>query len=141
MMAFGKAKKGKDKARPKGAADGGDKTAPATGGQGTGKATNLLLADLILRGAPIVLRKGVERGLFGGKHLSGKAMRAVTGKTLGESLLHKAALRIATRSVPGAIVVGGSLLAKTLYDRRKAGKPGTGTPARGAGDENGGEEA
>ena len=28
--------------------------------------------------------------------------------------------RFAQRSVPGAIVLGGSLLAKTLYDRRKA---------------------
>lgn len=31
-----------------------------------------------------------------------------------------AAVRIATRSVPGAIVVGGGLLAKTLYDRKRA---------------------
>lgn len=31
-----------------------------------------------------------------------------------------AATRIATRSIPGALLVGGALLAKTLYDKRKA---------------------
>jgi hypothetical protein len=29
------------------------------------------------------------------------------------------AVRVATRSVPGAIVVGGALIAKRLYDRRR----------------------
>ena len=32
------------------------------------------------------------------------------------------AMRVATRSVPGAIVVTSGLLAKKLYDRRKARK-------------------
>ncbi len=40
--------------------------------------------------------------------------------TLLGGLAGAAAVRIATRSVPGAIVVGGGLLAKTLYDRRRA---------------------
>ena len=31
------------------------------------------------------------------------------------------AVRIATRSVPGAIVVGGAAIAKRLYDRRRSG--------------------
>jgi hypothetical protein len=39
-----------------------------------------------------------------------------------------ALVRVATRSVPGAIVVGGGLLAKTLYDRRRA-KRATGSKA------------
>ncbi|NJM50993.1 MAG: hypothetical protein HC843_09050 [Sphingomonadales bacterium] len=30
------------------------------------------------------------------------------------------AARIATRSIPGAALIGGALLAKTIYDRRKA---------------------
>jgi hypothetical protein len=30
------------------------------------------------------------------------------------------ALRVATRSVPGAIVVGGALIAKRVYDRKQA---------------------
>jgi hypothetical protein len=31
------------------------------------------------------------------------------------------AVRVATRSVPGAIVVGGAVIAKRLYDKRRAG--------------------
>ena len=41
------------------------------------------------------------------------------------------AMRIATRSVPGAIVVTSGLLAKKLYDRRRAGKA-TGRPGKAA---------
>jgi len=140
-MAFGKAKTGSDKARPKDAAGDGSESDPVVSGPSPNKATDLLLADLILRGLPIVLKKSVERGLLGGKRASGKTMRAVKGKTLGESLLHKAVLRIATRSVPGAIVVGGSLLAKTLHDRRKAGKLSAQTATRDADEEDAGEEA
>jgi len=40
---------------------------------------------------------------------------SLTGKLAGAALV-----RIGTRSVPGAILVGGGLLAKTLHDRRKA---------------------
>ena len=38
---------------------------------------------------------------------------------MGQTLVSTALARIATRSVPGAIVIGGGLLAKTLYDRRR----------------------
>ena len=40
--------------------------------------------------------------------------------TLLAGLVGAVAVRIATRSVPGAIVVGGGLLAKMLYDRKQA---------------------
>ena len=40
--------------------------------------------------------------------------------SLPRRIAHTALLRIATRSVPGAIVVGGSLLARHLYLSRKA---------------------
>ena len=41
----------------------------------------------------------------------------LAGKLAGAALV-----RIATRSVPGAILVTGGLIAKTLHDRRKAKK-------------------
>ncbi|MBC2776423.1 hypothetical protein [Parasphingopyxis marina] len=48
---------------------------------------------------------------------------AVTGKTAGRGLLGAGigliATRIATRSLPGAAVVGGGLIAKYLWDRRR----------------------
>ena len=43
-----------------------------------------------------------------------------------------AATRIATRSIPGALLVGGALLAKTLYDKRQSRKsisPSTNNPS------------
>jgi hypothetical protein len=45
------------------------------------------------------------------------AKGSVTGAVAGAALT-----RIATKSVPGAIIVGAGLLAKTLYDRRQASK-------------------
>lgn len=45
---------------------------------------------------------------------------AVGKKTLLGSVAGAVALRVATRSVPGAIVVGGALIAKRVYDRKQA---------------------
>ncbi|MCC6926603.1 hypothetical protein [Novosphingobium sp.] len=41
-------------------------------------------------------------------------------KTLLGGIAGAVAVRVATRSVPGAIVVGGAMIAKRLYDRRHA---------------------
>jgi hypothetical protein len=43
--------------------------------------------------------------------------------SIARKLAGAAILRVATRSVPGAIVVTGGLIAKTLYDRRRAKAP------------------
>jgi hypothetical protein len=53
---------------------------------------------------------------------SGKLVDTVLGKGLTGKIAGAALTRLATRSVPGAIVVGGGILAKLLYDRRKARK-------------------
>lgn len=84
--------------------------------------TNLLLADIALRSSEILARHSLERGLLGKRYAPGKARKIIKGRTLSEALLGTALARLAMRSVPGAILVGGGLLAKTLYDRRK-GKP------------------
>ena len=57
---------------------------------------------------------------------------AVVGKkaSLTRKVAGAALMKVATRSVPGAIVVGGAVLAKTLYDRRHARKDGA--PKNGA---------
>ena len=81
--------------------------------------TNLLLADVALRGGEMLVRQGLERGLLGKRYAPDKARRIIKGRTLGEALVGTAIARLAMRSVPGAILVGGGLLAKTLYDRRK----------------------
>ena len=81
--------------------------------------TNLVLADLVLRGGGALLRRAVEQSLLGKTHGAAKAKRIIKGRTMGQTLVGTAIARIATRSVPGAIVIGGGLLAKTLYDRKR----------------------
>ena len=82
--------------------------------------TNLILADIALRGGGLLLRRGIERGLLGMKYAPDTAKDIVKGRKWAETLAGAAIARVATTSVPGAIVVGGGLLAKTLYDRRKS---------------------
>lgn len=84
-------------------------------------ATNLILADIALRGGGALLRRAVETGLLGATAVGKrKAKQVVKGRSLGQSLVGTMVARVATRSVPGALIVGGSLLAKTLYDRKRA---------------------
>ena len=81
--------------------------------------TNLLIADLALRGGTLLARRAVERGLLGSKYAPRKAKAIMRGRTFGETLVHSAIARVALQSVPGAIIVGGGLIAKTLYDRAR----------------------
>jgi hypothetical protein len=81
--------------------------------------TNLLIADLALRGGALLARRGLERGLLGRRYAPEKARKIIKGRSMSETLLSAAVSRLAMGSVPGAILVGGGLLAKTLYDRRK----------------------
>lgn len=82
--------------------------------------TNLIIADLALRAGSALLRRGVEKGLLAQKLGAAKAGKAIKGRSMVQTLVGTALVRVATRSVPGAIVVGGGLLAKTLYDRKHA---------------------
>ena len=88
-------------------------------GPSTNPMTNLIIADLALRGGGQLLRHAVERTVLGTKFTPGQAKNIVRGRSMLQTLLGTAAVRIATRSVPGAILVGGGLLAKTLFDRRE----------------------
>lgn len=84
--------------------------------------TSLILADIALRAGSALLRRGVEKGVLGHSLGKTKAGGIVRGQGLGKTLAGTALARVATGSVPGAIVVGGGLIAKTLYDRRRAKK-------------------
>jgi hypothetical protein len=81
--------------------------------------TNLIIADLVLRGGGRLLRNLIERNVLKTKYPSDTAKSIVSGRGMAQTLISTAIARVATRSVPGAILVGGGLLAKTLYDRRK----------------------
>lgn len=81
--------------------------------------TNLILTDLLLRGGGQILRHAVEAALLSSKYDKSKAKKIIKGRSLTQTIVSTAVARIATRSVPGAIVVGGASLAKLLYDRRR----------------------
>jgi len=70
-----------------------------------------LIAKLIRIGGGKLLDRTVSK-------YAPAAPKAASG--LGKGIAGLALTRIATRSVPGAIVVGGGLIAKMLYDRRHA---------------------
>ncbi len=86
--------------------------------------TNLIIADVALRGGGRIVRHLVERTLLGVKHSPDKARKRIKGRSMAQSLVGTAVARIATRSVPGALVIGGGLLAKALYDHNRRGKAG-----------------
>ena len=80
--------------------------------------TNLLVADVALRGGAALVRHAIERALLREAYDPDKARKLMKRRSVGESLASAAVARLAMRSVPGAILVGGGLLAKTLFDRR-----------------------
>jgi hypothetical protein len=80
-------------------------------------ATNVLIAEIVVRSAGRLARRAMEKGLLKARFEREQAVAIVEGRGLGHALVSTAVARVATRSVPGALLVGGGLLAKTLYDR------------------------
>jgi hypothetical protein len=91
-------------------------------------ATNVLIAEVLVRSAGRIARQALERGLLRVHFEPGQAKGIVQGRGLAHSLVSTTVARVATRSVPGALLVGGGLIAKTLLDRstsrRKARRKG-----------------
>lgn len=83
-------------------------------------ATNLVIADIVLRTGTTLARRAFERGVLGASYSPRKAKSILKGRTVSETLIHGALARVALSSIPGAIVVGGALVAKTLFDRSRA---------------------
>lgn len=81
---------------------------------------NLVLADVALRSGGAILRRAVEKGLLTPRMGKAGAEQRIKSRSVTETLVSTALARVATRSVPGAIVIGGGMLAKMLYDNRKA---------------------
>lgn len=84
-------------------------------------ATNLLIADIVVRGATSLFRKGVQ------KRVAEKTARDETeaqhvldGRGIITTLGLYGASKLATRSPVGLGIVAGGLVLKTLYDRGSA---------------------
>lgn len=84
-------------------------------------ADNKLLAEIARKSGGKLLNAAIDKVLPTAA-AAVEAGAAPKKKSLIGGIAGAMAVRIATRSVPGAIVVGGSLLAKRLYDRRHARK-------------------
>ena len=85
-------------------------------------ATNLIMANTIVRTGSILLRKAVDKRMLRRRYGKETAEAAAENQGLGSTLTALALSKMATRSTPGAIMVGSGMLAKTLYDRRQAKK-------------------
>jgi hypothetical protein len=86
-------------------------------GPSTNPATNILIADLGMRAASRLFRRTMEKGLLRLKFPPEKAHEIIEGRSLGQSLVIAGLARVATRSVPGALLVTGGLIAKSILDR------------------------
>ena len=62
------------------------------------------------------------------KSIAGAVIGDVIGRKRGHGLLGAGigvvATRLATRSIPGLLLVGGAIVAKSIYDKRKGRKEG-----------------
>ena len=80
-------------------------------------ATNVLIAEIVVRSAGRLARRAMEKGLLKARFEREQASANIEGRGLTHTLVSTTVARVATRSVPGALLVGGGLLAKTLFDR------------------------
>ena len=103
----------------------GENTIP---GPSPNPSTNLIIHDIILRSAGRLTRQTLEKALLGRQYGSKFAKDVVENRSLVQTLAAYGVTKFATKSVPGALLVGGGLLAKTIFDRsssrRKARRSG-----------------
>jgi len=86
-------------------------------GPSSNPATNLLIMDVAMRGASMIAGRAMEKTLLSARYSGQKAADIVKGRSLVQSMAATGAARLATRSVPGFLLVTGGLLAKAIFDR------------------------
>jgi len=102
------------------AAAGGDSDGVA--GPSSNPATNLIIHDIVMRSGGRLMRHALEKGLLRTRYGTEGAKTLIENRSLPIALASYLVSRVATRSLPGAAIVGGGLIAKTLYDRRRSRK-------------------
>ena len=104
----------------------GKAVAKATGdsekvfGPSTNPATNLIIQDVAMRAGGRLVRHTLEKGLLRGRYGGEGAKEIVENRGLVNTLVSGMLARYATRSLPGAVLIGTGLVAKTLYDRGRS---------------------
>jgi hypothetical protein len=86
-------------------------------GPSSNPATNLLIMDVAMRGASMIAGRTMEKALLSARYSGEKAADIVKGRTMIQSMAATGAARMATRSLPGFLLVTGGLLAKAIFDR------------------------
>ncbi len=89
-------------------------------GPSTNPATNLIIADIVVRGVTRMVRDSMHKGVLRTRYSRDKAKDIVDNQSLMHTIAIYGITKVATRSVPGALLIGGGLIAKTLYDRGKS---------------------
>ncbi len=89
-------------------------------GPSTNAATNLVIADIFLRGTGRILRNSIHKGVLRTTLDPDKARDIIRNRSMATSLALYGMSKVATRSVPGAALVGSGLLIKTLFDRSQS---------------------
>ncbi|WP_284126211.1 hypothetical protein [Parerythrobacter aestuarii] len=92
------------------------KTDAAKEGNAPDPATNLIMADIALRAGSYLLRSAVERSMLRGRYGKDVAKDVLQNRSVKQNLAAFAAAKVATRSVPGAAIVGGGIALKKLFD-------------------------
>ncbi len=86
----------------------------------TNPATNIMIAEVILRGVSTLLRQKAEMQVAkAGYGNDDRAREVLGGRTIATTLALYGMSKVAVRSPVGLAVVTGGLVAKTLYDRGK----------------------
>tara|TARA_B100000678_G_scaffold274279_1_gene265270 strand:- start:246 stop:650 length:405 start_codon:yes stop_codon:yes gene_type:complete len=91
-------------------------------GPSSNPATNLIMANAIVRTGAILLRRTVDKRMLRNRYGKDTADAAVANQGLVSTVASFLMAKMATRSSTGAIVVTSGMLAKTLYDRRQSRK-------------------
>ncbi len=89
-------------------------------GPSTNPSTNLIIHDIILRSAGRLTRLTLEKALLGRRYGSRFARDVVDNRSVLHTMAAYGVTKVATRSIPGAAIVGGGLLLKTLFDRSQS---------------------
>ena len=91
-------------------------------GPSNNPATNLLVGDIAMRGISMLLGRGIEKVMLTTRYDAEKAAGIVQGRSMTQSLVATGAARVATRSIPGFLLVSGGLAAKSVFDRVVGGR-------------------
>ena len=89
-------------------------------GPSTNPATNLIIHDIALRSAGRLSRMAVEKAILGRQYGTRFAKEAVENRSVVQTLATYGVTKVATRSIPGALIVGTGLALKVLFDRSQS---------------------